>query len=172
MSQATSKRLSFLLLCTLLLVGPAQGKSPLPAPSGEVVLTVSGEVGLTNVDDEAHLDSDMLAALPRERLTTHTSVTDGPQTFEGFLARDLLDALHAEGERVTAMALNDYLAEIPVADFERYDVLLADTMNGERLTRRDKGPLWIVYPRDDHDELQDIRYDYRWVWQLHRLEVE
>lgn len=161
-----------LLLWGVLLTAPSLAAAPLPPPSGEVVLTVGGEVGLTNVADEAHLDADMLAALPRERLTTHTSVTDGPQTFEGFLARDLLDALHAEGERVTAMALNDYLAEIPVADFERYDVLLADTMNGEHLTRRDKGPLWIVYPRDDHAELQDIRYDYRWVWQLYRLEVE
>ncbi|NAW13315.1 hypothetical protein E0702_11375 [Halomonas marinisediminis] len=114
----------------------------------------------------------MLNALPRERLTTHTSVTDGRQTFEGFLVRDLLDALAADGETVTALALNDYRVEIPIEDFRRYDVLLADTMNEQRLTRRDKGPLWIVYPRDDHLELQDIRYDYRWVWQLHRLEID
>ncbi|MEQ5801908.1 molybdopterin-dependent oxidoreductase [Halomonas sp. H10-9-1] len=163
---------SALLLWGVLLAAPPLAAGPLPPPSGEVILTVSGAIGLTNVDDEARLDAHMLAALPRERLTTHTSVTDGPQTFEGFLARDLLAALQAKGETVTARALNDYLTEIPAADFERYDVMLADTMNGERLTRRDKGPLWIVYPRDAHAELQDIRYDYRWVWQLRQLEIE
>lgn len=26
-------------------------------------------------------------------------------------------------------------------------------------------------PRDDHAELQDLRYDYRWVWQLDHLEI-
>jgi hypothetical protein len=44
-------------------------------------------------------------------------------------------------------------------------------MDGERLLPRDKGPIWIVYPRDDFPELTDIRYDYRWVWQLTRLEI-
>ena len=57
-------------------------------------------------------------------------------------------------------------------DFERFDVLVATHMDGERLQPSDKGPLWIVYPRDHHQELQDIRYDYRWVWQLIRLDVQ
>nr|WP_202597330.1 molybdopterin-dependent oxidoreductase [Halomonas icarae] len=146
--------------------------TPFLPPRDDVLLEVAGDIALTNLGDEAHLDAQMLNALPRERLTTHTSVTDGRQTFEGFLVRDLLDALAADGETVTALALNDYRVEIPIEDFRRYDVLLADTMNEQRLTRRDKGPLWIVYPRDDHLELQDIRYDYRWVWQLHRLEID
>jgi len=32
--------------------------------------------------------------------------------------------------------------------------------------------LWIIYPRSQHAELRDIRYDYRWVWQLVELRVE
>ena len=61
--------------------------------------------------------------------------------------------------------------QVTPADFERFDVLVATHMDGERLLPSDKGPLWIVYPRDAHTELQDIRYDYRWVWQLVELEV-
>ncbi|MCI2394477.1 hypothetical protein [Aliiroseovarius sediminis] len=45
-------------------------------------------------------------------------------------------------------------------------------MDDKALERSDKGPLWIVYPRDAHKELQDIRYDYRWVWQLSELAVK
>jgi hypothetical protein len=37
---------------------------------------------------------------------------------------------------------------------------------------RDKGPLWIAYPRDFNKVLQDSRYDARWVWQLNKLHVE
>lgn len=163
-----------LLLATLLLTPLTvwAAESPFPPLDDNAVLIVAGDIGLTNHDDEVHLDARMLATLPREQLTTHTSVTHGPQTFEGVLARELLDAVKAEGETVTALGLNDYLAEIPIENFYDYDVILADTMNGKPLSRRGKGPLWIVYPRDAHTELQDIRYDYRWVWQLYRLEVE
>lgn len=73
---------------------------------------------------------------------------------------------------MTAIALNDYAVDIPTADFYAYDVLVAYRMDGATLNRNDKGPLWIVYPRDDHAALQDIRYDYRWVWQLYRLDVQ
>lgn len=172
MQHPSTLSLSALLLAGLLVSGQAQGEDTLPPPSGEVVLTIGGAINVTNADGEAQLDAEMLASLPRHQMTTHTSVTDGPQAFEGFLARDLFEAVGAEGSEVTALALNDYRVTIPMTDVETYDVLMADTMNGERLTRRDKGPLWIVYPRDDHRALQDIRYDYRWVWQLYRLEIE
>lgn len=86
--------------------------------------------------------------------------------------RDVLKAVGATAATtVMAKALNDYQVEIPVADFQRYDVILASSMDGKVLTARDKGPLWIVYPRDKHGELADERIDQRWVWQLNRLEL-
>lgn len=144
----------------------------LPEPRGTVQLIVAGQIDTTNQGDEAHLDDTLLENLTRHELETSTSVTDGVNHFEGFLMRDLLERLGAEGDTAAALALNDYLIEIPMQDFHDYDVLVADTMDGEALSPRDKGPLWIVYPRDDHPELQDIRYDYRWVWQLYHLEIQ
>jgi len=144
----------------------------LPAPKGEIVLTIAGQIAQTNLDASAVFDEAMLAELPSAVLETTTVVTDGVKQFDGFLMRDLLAFVGAEGETVTATALNDYVIDIPVEDFERFDVLVATHMDGQRLLPRDMGPLWIVYPRDDHAELQDIRYDYRWVWQLVRLDVE
>lgn len=104
-------------------------------------------------------------------METTTVVTDGVKRFDGFLMRDLLAYVGADGGTVTAIALNDYVIDIPMEDFSRFDVLVATSMDGTRLLPSDKGPLWIVYPRDDHQELQDIRYDYRWVWQLIELDV-
>ena len=164
-------------VCAILLAGFAASPSnaqddPLPTATGEVKLTITGNLQRTNSDGNALLDDAILNTLPRRNLETTTSVTDGVMHFEGFLMRDLLDLVGAEGDTVTASALNDYIIDIPMTDFHRFDVLVATHMNDAPLLPSDKGPFWIVYPRDDHDVLQDIRYDYRWVWQLIRLDVE
>lgn len=174
--RTTSRAMIAALLAGTLALSGAIAEEPragdgLASPEGEIILRVAGDITRTNASGEAHFDRAMIEAMPLTTLETTTVVTDGVKTFEGVLMRDLLDAVGAEGETVTAVALNDYAIDIPLEDFERYDVVAAFRMDGERLTPRDKGPLWIVYPRDDFDELQDIRYDYRWVWQLVRLEV-
>lgn len=146
----------------------------LPEPAGKVVLEISGEIANTNRDGVAAFDAAMLEALGRHVVTTSTVWTErGPHQFQGVLVRDVLKAVGAtEATSVKAKALNDYQVEIPVADFLRYDVILANSMDGKVLTARDKGPLWIIYPRDDHGELADERIDQRWVWQLSRLELK
>ena len=105
------------------------------------------------------------------RLATSTAWTEGRTEFEGVLARDLLDAVGAEGSGVLATALNDYSVAIPLDELRRYPVLLALKMNGQYLKIMDKGPVWIVYPRDQYRELQDSLTDKRWVWQLRELHV-
>jgi hypothetical protein len=72
---------------------------------------------------------------------------------------------------VVATALNDYVASIPLREPYDYPVLLALKMNGEYLELRDKGPIWIVYPRDQFSELRNSMVDKKWVWQLSELEV-
>lgn len=147
-------------------------ETQLPPPDSEVILTIAGQITRTNLEFRAVFDETMLSGLPSTTLETTTAVTDGVKRFDGFLMRDLLAHVGAEGQTVTATALNDYVVNIPIDDFERFDVLVATHMDGEPLLPSDKGPLWIVYPRDNQAELQDIRYDYRWVWQLVRLDVE
>lgn len=140
----------------------------LPAAADRPVLTLTGAVR----DAPVVLTRSDLKALAQHELVTSTSVTDGAPLFKGFLMRDLLSEHGATGDTVVALALNDYRMEIPVSDFEDFDVIGALYQDGRALSPRDKGPVWIVYPRDDHAELQDIRYDTRWVWQLSTLHIE
>lgn len=149
----------------------ANDEGPLPRPAGPVVLTVTGAIARTNAPGKAEFDVAMLEALGVEALTTGTSWTDGRQRFEGVRASEVLKAVGAEGSVVEATALNDYTAEIPVAMFEDFPVLFALRQNGATLTARDKGPVWIVFPRDDYPELNDPRIDICWVWQLRSIEV-
>ena len=50
-------------------------------------------------------------------------------------------------------------------------MVLALKRNGEYLSVRDKGPLFIVYPYDTNVELRSPRYYGRSAWQLASLIV-
>jgi hypothetical protein len=58
-----------------------------------------------------------------------------------------------------------------VADFSQHGVLLALKRDGNYLTVRDKGPLFIVYPYDSDPALKSPRYYGRSAWQVARLVV-
>ncbi|MFW8567286.1 molybdopterin-dependent oxidoreductase [Orrella sp. 11846] len=144
----------------------------LPQPVDEVLLVIDGAITRTNRDEAAHLDLNAIRSLPAHSLHTNTVVTDGVKHFEGVLMRDLLELVGAIGTTVQARTLNNYSVDIPMSDFYDYDVVLASHMDATQLLPSGKGPLWIVYPRDQWRQLQDIRYDYRWAWQLNRLTVK
>ncbi len=154
------------------LAAPVLAAGPLPQPSGRVILTISGAIENTNGDGVARFDRAMIERIGVTEMNTSTSWTDGVMRFEGVLARDLLEAVGASGDQVSARALNDYTIEIPLSDFESYDVLFAFRMDGIDLTSRDKGPLWVVYPRDQHPKLRNPEIDAKWVWQLVKLDVQ
>ena len=44
--------------------------------------------------------------------------------------------------------------------------------DGEKLSRREKGPLWLMYPISDHAELNDPIYLRRLIWQVVRIEAQ
>lgn len=143
----------------------------LPAPTGAVILTISGRIGVTNRDNTAQFDREGLEALGLESFTTSTPWFDGPQTFQGVPMSRIMRVVGAQGSAVTAIALNDYSTEIPMSDFTRFNVLLALKRNGEYMRVRDKGPLFIVYPYDSVPELRGQPYYGRSAWQLSQLVV-
>ena len=150
----------------------ALGKKQLGAePVGPVILTISGTIEGVGSGPIVRLDRAMLESLGVTKLKTSTAWTVGESVFEGVLARDLLEAVGAEGTLVVATALNDYVVSIPLRELYDYPVLLAFKMDGRYLEIKDKGPIWIVYPRDQYQELQNPMVDKNWVWQLSNLEV-
>ena len=144
----------------------------LAEPTGPVILTIGGALDRTNFNAKAVFDRKMLEELGTTTMTTSTSWTDGPQEFEGALARDVLRAVGANGRSIAATALDDYSTTIPLSDFDKYRVLFATKMNGVELKPGDKGPIWIVYPRDDHEELRNDEADAKWIWQLSKIRVQ
>jgi hypothetical protein len=96
--------------------------APLPAPTDEVMLTVTGAIGVT---------SGMLKMY----------------------------------------AINDYVVEVPVSDAVEGGPILAYAQNGERMSVRDKGPLWLLYPYDANPDYRTEVVYSRSIWQLVKIEV-
>lgn len=143
----------------------------LPAPDGRVILRVTGKIDVTNRDKAAAFDRGMLKSLPQKVIETYTDWTDGPQTFEGPLLSDLLERVGAHGDSLYATALNGYAATIPVSHAREHGVLLALRWNGEAMSVRRKGPIWIIYPNSDPDNSLPRRHNDKSVWQLSRIDV-
>ena len=105
------------------------------------------------------LSLDDLAALPQVTVKTENEFADGMVTYRGPLVRDVLAKLGLDKlDQVRFVAANDYYVDIPTEDFADYDAILAMEANGEKLSRREKGPLWLMYPISDHAELKDPIY--------------
>ncbi|WP_374449784.1 molybdopterin-dependent oxidoreductase [Stella sp.] len=156
----------------LLLALPISARAEtLPPPTGTTILELSGNIANTTDGKVAKFDKAALEALGTTTVRTSTKWTEGPVTFEGPLMRDLLKKVGASGTEIVAVALNDYKVKIPIADFDKFNVILAHRRDGKAMPVRDKGPLWIMYPFDDNPSLKTDLYFARCAWQLKAIEV-
>ena len=132
------------------------------------------DLQLVGTDRSTTLDLSVeaLGALPQTIVVTENEFTDGKVAYRGPLVRDVLAQLGLDhAETVRLVAANDYFVDIPTEDFRAYDAILAMEADGKRLSRRDKGPLWLMYPISDHAELEDPIYLRRLIWQVVRIEA-
>ncbi|PMR73260.1 oxidoreductase [Billgrantia endophytica] len=144
---------------------------PLPPPEGDVMLRVTGDIEHPNMGDELHLDRTLLMSLSPSVIETETPWTEGVGRFKGPLVRAILDAAGARGDTARVHALNGFEAEIPVTDFHDYDVILAIERDGEAIAVRDLGPVFVLYPFDDHPELLTETIRFRSVWHVGTIHV-
>lgn len=165
-------RLSTLLLLLFALGFPvslvAQG---LPMPTGPVILTLRGDLAHANSDGAAMFDLAMLDALEQRETITATPWHEGVQTFTGPRIATILAAAGARGTDLRIIAINDYAASMPWQDSQDHPVILASRRNGQTLSVRETGPLFVIYPFDEQPDLRDEVYFSRSVWQVQAIEV-
>ncbi|TVP48628.1 MAG: oxidoreductase [Halomonas sp.] len=160
-----------MLMFSIPQAGLANMAADLDLPNGPVILTVKGNIANTNVADEAQFDRAMLEALPQHEFETGTPWTEGVSRYQGPLMRDLLAHLGIDSEAVHVNALNGYEAEIPVSDFDDYDVILALQKDDQAIPVREYGPLWVLYPFDQDEALLSEKIRFRAVWQVMNINV-
>lgn len=120
------------------------------------------------------LSAEQIDSLPQHRVSTRTNWVEGVHEYEGPLVRDVLALVGVDGKQEVSLRLrawDDYTLDVSADDYFRWDVILAQKMAGNLLTIEHYGPLCVIYPRDQHPELKDSRYDHRWVFMLKSIEV-
>jgi hypothetical protein len=148
---------------------PSLAKPRQPKP----LLTVSGRIGRVNneaTDTYDFSEADFL------KLATNTITTSTPWTptsvFVGPLLVDVMRVAGVTSGTLTFKTLDDYSAPIPWEDLVRYGVILAHSQDGQRLDNRRWGPLWTMYPRDQHSTaLRGPIAESRFIWQVNGIEA-
>ena len=156
----TRRQVVFSAFMIAVLAGPARAGS-----DDTVLLTVTGPDGMreyTRADFEA---------LGLESFSTTTIWSEGAEEFTGVSLSILLDSLDVQSGALSAKAINDYAVEIPVSDAVEGGPIIAFLRNGEEMSVRDKGPLWLIYPFDDNPDYQSEVIYSRSIWQLDRIEI-
>ena len=161
------------ILCTVTFLALSQSNvfaDEMPRPSGEVLLTLSGEIANTNTDDgRLELDLAMLQAMPVTSFKTNTIWLDKVAEFTGVSLKAVLDYAGASGSLIHAIALNDYKVDIPADTANEDAPIVAYHLDGETMSARDKGPLWVVYPYDQNSQYRTEVIYSRSIWQLDRI---
>jgi hypothetical protein len=111
------------------------------APEGEVVLTVTGDIGTANKG----------------------------RTLEGVLLSDLLAVAGVpdSASKVSLTALDDYKVDFDVADVRSSQMLLATKADGKHMPVDHSGPIRIVFP----DSSSLGRNPDLWIWSVSSMKV-
>jgi len=152
-------RRQVLAACAALLLPPRTARA-----DHHDLLTIAsnaGEVVLSRAD---------LESLPQQKFATTTIWTPGVLTFSGPPLRTVLATAGIETGRVELIAINDYRVVVRVDDLGPEVPILATRLDGEAFSRREKGPLWLVYPYDSDPAFQNELVYARSIWQIVRIQ--
>lgn len=138
----------------------------------EIVLTVSGHSKISGLREVHEFELAELESLGMKSFITKIPSLPGEHFVSGPLVRDLMSKVDLAGSKAIAVALDNYSVEIPLSDFYSYDVILASKIDGQSLSVRERGPIWIIYPLHQNPELDDPLFDAKSIWQLNTMKIE
>ena len=159
----------FLTLAASFAAGPALAVDPFKAASAAkttpLILNLpSKQVQLSDAD---------LAALPQATLANLTTPWySTPQTFSGPTLRSIFEKYGiSKTDQIRIVAHNDYTVDLPASDAWTFNVIVATHNNGKRMSLKEKGPFFTMYPLDN-PKASAQQYFSRCVWQVISIDVK
>ncbi len=164
----THRLFSFIRSVFLAVIVATQASAGTTDATANPVLEVTGgqETGQT-----FSLSVQDLRNIAVQDIVTSTIWTEGVHEFTGVPLYALLQHLDVTGSTIQAVALNDYAVSIPLSDARTGGPIVAFAIDGQPIPRREKGPLWIIYPFDQSPEYRTETVYSRSIWQLNRLNI-
>lgn len=141
----------------------------IPAPTGKRILRVTGDISQSNHPKGVHLDLATLEDMPTVEATIYEPFLKTDVTFSGVMMEDFLEVVGADPDAggVHMIALDDFVAELPIADLTSGTVMLATRQDGKPLKLRAGGPSRIVFL---NQEGLGSNTDM-WIWSVEHMKV-
>lgn len=140
--------------------------------SEQTVLTISGHIQSPGNVREVNFTLNDLKKFPQHIYKTSNRWVNKPHQYKGPLLADILKSVHAQSPRLTLVALNDYRVNVDVSKVIKYHPILAWSDDGQTMTVRDHGPLWLMFPLDSYpEELNNTGINSYMIWQLRKIIV-
>ncbi|MEM8572573.1 MAG: molybdopterin-dependent oxidoreductase [Pseudomonadota bacterium] len=169
-------------LVMLLSLTPAKAESL-------TLLTVTGSIENTNrgpidpdydklfvfndvaFENAMQFDASALAALPQQTVRADFPKGGDVVEFTGPLLSDVLGAAGGSGDLVIVRALDGYAVEVPFEEMAEAGAVIAYSRDGKALGIGDFGPVQVVFPRADREDLTEMPDDW-WVYQVYNIAIE
>ena len=108
---------------------------------------------------------------PASKSQLKTPWYDTPQDFSGVSFKAILETYKVPKTAALKITAHDgYTIELPASDAWQHDVLLATHMGGKRLTLRDKGPYFLIYPLNQPG-MNLPQFFARCIWSIKTIQV-
>ncbi|WP_245880124.1 molybdopterin-binding protein [Zobellella taiwanensis] len=160
-------RAGLLLLLMIILLPTTVAASP-------VILTITGNIRHQGESlEQLEFTLEQLQALPQRELTTAHLWAREPHRYLGPDLALLMETLfgHARITTLHLEGLNGYSVAVDWPALAPHQPILAWQENGKTMSRRDKGPLWLLLPFERLSEPQLSDFRHYMVWQLHKIRV-
>jgi len=145
-----------------------------PAPTGDVVLTIDGKIKQTNSGDTLQFDMPTFESLGVVQYEVDDPFAKKKIVYAGVLLSQVLKVagVDAGATTLTLKALDDYTTDMKISDAEKWPVLVATKADGAYMPIDKNGPLISVWPFNDFPEIDHVTYDALWVWSLSGITVK
>jgi len=166
---------STLLVVALVLVAcapqatPLPAAGPLPAPTGDVILKVTGNLTRPNVGEECHFDADQFDQYAIKQVIDDPWMGDGLE-YRGLTLNKVWELCGGSDEAgaIVLVAEDGMTVEIAAADLMEWPIMLAYQVGGQDLIKDLGGPVKLVFPA----EAGETYIDEQWMWWVAEVQIK
>lgn len=164
------KKILFVLLAAAMitaLVGCAGQSGAAPTTSGPTLITVKGKIAAGQyLLDQAAFDKN---AKEGAYFDPWTGKAGKDVTFKGIMLKDLITLVKpaSDAKTVSLIATDGKAFDVPIADAQNFNIMLARWINGALLEEKTGGPVKVAYPKEATQYTPE-----QWAWWVVSVEFK
>jgi DMSO/TMAO reductase YedYZ molybdopterin-dependent catalytic subunit len=138
-------------------------------PTGDVILQVTGDLSLPNVNDACHLDAGLFDAYAVEQTLNDPWMGEG-LVYRGLTLAKVWELCVASPEAGTAVlvAEDGMSVEVAAQDLMEWPIMLAYQVGGKDLIKDLGGPVKLVFPA----KAGETYPKEEWMWWVVELQIK